>query len=490
MRPPRFFALLLLALVVLAGTPATVGAVERASFEQQSGPISIKYVGTDEAEYHWYAGAIQQAYQDVQDVFATTLRETSTPMRAGIVVTVYGDDATYAAANPVAAREEGVLGHAQPSEGQIGIAAARLRDKSEGFRRDAVRHELTHIVLGDLSSQRLPVGFQEGIAQYLERDLDQRQRFAAVVKRGMESGQLLSFTDLNRQRPFLGQAGLSYPQSYSMVVFLSERYGFGQVLRLVVATRDARTLDDAARSVFEKPMAGLETEWKAFLPGYIDRSWARNDLDLWDLTEPKRLLGEARYAAAIEPLERAERMFASVGRPDRVELALAEHRKATAGVEAIDLSQRGMAALDAHDYATAADLLAGAQTRWSIVGDSRRSELAALGATEARDGLSAIEQLAAARRQLDAWSFQEADDLAFEAGQVLAGLGDEARTEEARQVMADARQLRTRLGMAVAGGGALGVGLLGAVWMSSRKLRARPVAPRPGVAAMERDWSL
>jgi hypothetical protein len=486
---PRLLALLV-ALLVLTGQPALVIAAERHQQEQRSGPLVMRYVGDDEAERIWYFAAVEQAYEDVQDVLAVPLRETNTPTRDEIVVTLYGDDQEYTRANPVAGREDGVLGHANTSAGVIGVAAARLRDKSEGFRRDAIRHELTHVALGDLSNQRLPIGFQEGIAQYLERDLDQRQRFASTVRRGRDEGVLLSIQDLNRQRPFLSAAGLSYPQSYSFVVFLAERYGFGRVLDLVTTTRDATTLDEAVTRVFERSLTELEADWKAFLPGYLDQTWARNDLDLWDLAAPRQHLEGGKFAEARDLYDRAEALFVSMERPDRVDLVRTERQRAVTGLEALDLTHRGMAALMAWEYDNAADLLGQAQQRWTDLGDRRRAELTGLGFNQARDGQAALAQLEEARSHLERWQFQPADDLAYEAGHALAELGDEARTEEARQVMRDAQDLRTRLGLAAAGGGVVSVGLVGLGWMVSRRRRQQPIPVRPGVAVMERDWSL
>ena len=485
---------LLLAFVILAGHPAVASAAERAQQERRTGPLVVRYVGPDDAggqaEMNWYASAVEQAYADVQDIFKSALEETGTQPRDEIVVTLYGDDDAYARANPIAAREEGVLGHAQPSEGVIGIAVARLRDKTEGFRRDAIRHELAHVVLGDLSSQKLPIGFQEGIAQYVERDADQRQRFANVVRRAREREQLLSFTDLNRQRPFLAAAGIAYPQSYSMVVYLTERYGFSSVVKLVVAVREAQTLDEAMRAVFGRTLAEVEEDWKAFVPGYLDRTWARNDLDLWNLDEPRRLLGSGKYAEARDLYDRVEPLVIGMNRPDRLESVRAERQRAVTGIEAGDLSRRGTIALTDGQYALAADLLGQAESRWTSLGDMHHAELVALAATQARDGQAAVLQLDDARRQLDGWRFQEADDLAYNAGQVLAELGDHVRTEEARQIMQDAQELRTRLGLAAAAGGAVGIGLLGVAWIASRRRRPRPIARPASVPVMDGDWTL
>jgi hypothetical protein len=261
-------------------------------------------------------------------------------------------------------------------------------------------------------------------------------------------------------------------------------------VQLVTATRDAETLDAAVRTVFERSLTDLEADWLDFLPGYLDGGWARNDLDLWDLGEPRRLLDDGKYAEARDLYTRAEALFTSIGRSDRAAQAATERQRAVAGLEAADLSQRGMAALTANDYATATGLLASAQQRWQAAGDAHRADVTLLALAQAQEGQAAVGRLAEARAQLDGWHFQAADDLAYEAGQNLAELGDGPRTEEARQIMREAQQLRTRLGMAAAGGGVAGVGLLGVAWVIGRRRRVRRTSTASGVAVMERDWSL
>jgi hypothetical protein len=260
----------------------------------------------------------------------------------------------------------------------------------------------------------------------------------------------------------------------------------------VIATREAR-LDDAVQQVYGRSLSDLEAEWQDFLPGYLNQAgpaWARDDLDLWSLEQPTQLIADGKYAEARDLLVRAEAMFASIGRDDRRELAVQARQRAVAGIEAADLTQRGMSALTAGQYQTSVDLLDQAGPRWTTAGDAHRAELASVAAEQAQDGQAAVVQLGEAHRQLERWHFEEAEDLAFQAGQVLAELGDDARTEEAREIMRDAQQLRTRLGLAAAGGGAVGVALLGAGWAASRHRRRRPLAAPPGVAVMERDWSL
>ncbi|MGE3912989.1 MAG: hypothetical protein AB7K36_26765, partial [Chloroflexota bacterium] len=126
-------------------------------------------------------------------------------------------------------------------------------------------------------------------------------------------------------------------------------------------------------------------------------------------------------------------------------------------------------------------------------GDGRRADLAAAGLMRAMDGQRAVDQVAEARQLLAGWQFQAADDLAYEAGQVLAELGDSHATAEATEVMRQARQLRTDLGLAAAGGGVASVALLSLTWVLLRRRQLKqmkPATPRPGVAVMEQDWSL
>src|SRR4051794_38683391 len=107
----RFLALIVV-LLVLAGQPVIVSAAERSWSERQVGPIVVRYVGDNPDELTWYADAAAQAYADVQDVFSAALQASKVAPRTGIVISLYGDDDAFGEANPIAAREQGVLGQA------------------------------------------------------------------------------------------------------------------------------------------------------------------------------------------------------------------------------------------------------------------------------------------------------------------------------------------------------------------------------------------
>ncbi len=481
---PLLLVLLVSALLV-SPTPALAQA-EPEWAERQTEYLRLRFRQADAAEVDWYAAFVQDAYLYVADVFGHAARP-------GIVVTFYGDQAAYSTVNPFAG-EQGVLAHASPSTREVGIALWRLRQQSEALRRDAVRHELTHVVIGELSDQKLTIGFHEGLAQYVEQDPDQRGKLAQALRRAANAGQLLSFADLNRQRPFLARAGVAYPQSYAVAHFLVERFGFGHLVRMVRFARDEPDLDLVVQRAFGRSQSELEADWRGWLPSFLDGGWARNDLDLWTMAEPRRLLAEGKYAEAREPLERAERLLADLAREEKLEQARAYLRQSSAGLEAIELGRRGAAALERYDYDAAEELLGRADALWAVVGDDSQRQGVGPTLGQARQGMEAVQRLEQARVALDGWRISEASDAAHEAGAVLFELGDAGRVEQVNAVLADVRGLQTRIGAFAIGGGAIGVGGLVTAWQVGRRPRQtteahayRPPAP---LGARERDWSL
>ncbi len=476
---------LLTALAILVPAAPSAAAEEQGWSRRDTEHFALRYRADDAAEVDWYAAAAEQSYQFLSELFGYR-------PAPGIALVFHADEASYVEMNPLAGREEAVLAHARPSAREIGLALWRLRRQSETLRRDAIRHELTHVVLGELSENRLPIGFHEGIAQYVEQDAEQRAKLVRNLRRGAEGGQLLSFADLNRQRAFLSKAAMSYPQSYSVVAYLNDAYGLGHVVRLALAMRETEDLDQAAVQVFGRSLGELETEWRGYLPSFLDGTWSRNDLDLWELAEPRRLFAEGRYADARDGFGRAARLFEDLGRPEKLDQARRYLTQSEAGLAALDLDQRGAAALERHEYAVADELLGQAGSAWSVVGDEARGAVARAGRDEALRGMEAETRLASARTLLESWQLGEARTAALQAGATFADLGDEERMNRAEAVLADARDLQTRMGTAAVAAGVVGMGAVAMVWSRARRERRDAQSPRPDPvgAAPARDWSL
>ena len=130
--------------------------------------------------------------------------------------------------------------------------------------RDAIVHELTHVLVGHLTFSCLgdvPTWLNEGLAMYSEGELDtvsQRQLEDAIrddtlfTVRSLSSG----FSEVS------DKAYLSYSQSYSIAKFLVETHGQEKMTSLLVSLRNGVTTDEALMATYGFNTDGLESTWR------------------------------------------------------------------------------------------------------------------------------------------------------------------------------------------------------------------------------------
>ena len=128
-------------------------------------------------------------------------------------------------------------------------------------------HEYTHALVHDLTRGQCPVWFNEGLAEYEGSKASPRgfdQLSAAVAK-----GQLVAWHELEQQFSTalpVDTVALGYQQSHSIVRFLSERYGFWRIRRVLKALASRTPLEDALTQEFHLQMPRLEANWRSWLP--------------------------------------------------------------------------------------------------------------------------------------------------------------------------------------------------------------------------------
>lgn len=130
--------------------------------------------------------------------------------------------------------------------------------------RDAIVHELTHVLVGHLTFSCLgdvPTWLNEGLAVYSEGGLDtysQQQLDDAI-----QNDTLLTVRSLSAGfSEVADKAYLSYSQSYSITKFLIETYGQEKMTALLVTLRDGNTVDDALTQTYGFNIEGLEDAWR------------------------------------------------------------------------------------------------------------------------------------------------------------------------------------------------------------------------------------
>ncbi|HKJ37241.1 MAG TPA: peptidase MA family metallohydrolase [Anaerolineales bacterium] len=131
--------------------------------------------------------------------------------------------------------------------------------------RDAIVHELTHVLVGHLTFSCLggvPTWLNEGLAVYSEGELDpvsQNQLDDAIRDDTLLTVRSLSagFSEV------ADKAYLSYSQSYSIVKYLIETHGQDKMTELLMSLRDGSTIDDALITAYGFDVDGLDDVWRA-----------------------------------------------------------------------------------------------------------------------------------------------------------------------------------------------------------------------------------
>lgn len=141
----------------------------------------------------------------------------------------------------------------------IGISESDLE-----WGRDAMVHELTHVLVGHLTFSCLgdvPTWLNEGLAVYSEGGLDiysQQQLEDAIRDDTLLSVRSISggFSEVP------DKAYLSYSQSYSLTKYLIETQGQEKMTALLVSLRDGTTIDEALLQTYGFDIDGLEEAWR------------------------------------------------------------------------------------------------------------------------------------------------------------------------------------------------------------------------------------
>ena len=133
--------------------------------------------------------------------------------------------------------------------------------------RNILFHEYTHALIHDLTKGRCPTWLNEGLAEHEGRT--QASRPLHLLARAYEAQQLVPWAELSDHiSPALAaeEVGLAYEQSYTIVAYLVNRYGFWRVRKLLQAIAGGQPWEEATAEVFRRKLPRLEADWKDSLP--------------------------------------------------------------------------------------------------------------------------------------------------------------------------------------------------------------------------------
>jgi len=150
---------------------------------------------------------------------------------------------------------------------EFGIIAIGISPDSLDWGKDALVHELTHLVVHQLVFSpygSLPLWLDEGLAMYNEGELDPDLNY--YLEKAISEGSLLSVRSLCS--PFssdLDKAYLSYAESYSLVEYLLDSYGGEKMLHLLTLFKRGSTYDEALTGAYGFTISELDARWRESL---------------------------------------------------------------------------------------------------------------------------------------------------------------------------------------------------------------------------------
>jgi hypothetical protein len=216
----------------------------------------------DHLRLHWYEG--NQAFAaDLAQAAADGLvfNETQSGLKAEEPIDLYIYASTDDLKEAILYEPSWTGGQAFPDQNIVilGISPADLV-----WGRDAIVHELTHVLVGHLTFSCLgdvPTWLNEGLAVYSEGELDpasERQLEDAIRDDSLLTVRSLSsgFSEV------ADKAYLSYSQSYSLTKFLIETYGQEKMTSLLLSLQGGVSIDEALIQTYGFNVDGLDAAWR------------------------------------------------------------------------------------------------------------------------------------------------------------------------------------------------------------------------------------
>ena len=134
--------------------------------------------------------------------------------------------------------------------------------------RDTVRHELTHLVLGQYGRSCVggsrPSWLEEGLAMYAEGEPSEEMK--ENLDDALSNNRFIPLRILNCAFQAHGEAaGLAYNQSFSVIQFLSDEYDPDLISDLILVLASGESYDDALEKVYGFNVDSLEQEWRNWI---------------------------------------------------------------------------------------------------------------------------------------------------------------------------------------------------------------------------------
>ncbi len=388
-----------------------------------------------------------------------------------ITVYAYSDAAAYSTTTTAIGRNEldGEPAIADPANRDISLILPLFSSRTDLEAENGLRHAVAHILIWQGSQGKMPWGFDEGIAQYVERPVTERvARIASVVQAVLVKGIPPSWFDMNRRYPQIDPNELA-AQAYAAIAFLIDRYELAPLRSFVAALPTAASWPSAMQAAYGRSAEAIEGLANDALPRWAASGWRTNIVAAFDLNPGRKLLAQANYAAAKRALEPSQALYRQLDDPEQQARIDDLMNQCDVGIQAEALMTQAQQALELHSYDRAVSLLKQARDQYAqLPPEQTPSSLLDSYDALAADGIAAAGQLDQAVQLSRSWlDYRDAQHAAVAASNTYARLGDADNKERADQIIADLNSRQRRIVLLI---GALAVLTLAwlALWLWAR----------------------
>lgn len=327
-----------------------------------------------------------------------------------------------------------------------------------------LRNLLSRGFMRQASGGHLHPAFANGIGRYVELPIPAKQaRLGSLVQGLDQAGTRPTISMVLGAEPLPLDPEIATAVQYSLVAFITERYGVESLQTLVQTFATQPDWEQALPSVLGQSIEELDAAWAAFLPRWFASGWRDNAVSAFDLSRAQSLFDRGAYEAASAEASRSQQLFNALGdQPmlSRVEGLLAQ---SAVGLQADGTMADVQASLEAHDYARATALLDEAERLYGQLPEPHRpADGIATYRSIATRGSEAVAQLTGANANAESWfGVRQTRADALRAGEEFAHIGDAVRLAEANDLVRDLDRRLERLVLGLAA-----VSLLTAAWLA------------------------
>ena len=258
-------------------------------------------------------------------------------------------------------------------------------------------HELSGLFLDELSAGTIPDGLALGINQYVETPGEQTEAAAARLRSAVANGQsgLLPWPDLIEGTAVHVDRELASAQALSVAAFLVQRFGFDALLEVVRGMGQGHSYRSAMTGIYGQSLEELEAGWREFLPGYAEGGWQHNALYNYDVAHYEAARDSGAYAQVAAALDRVLPFLELTGQSDAHAQAQVLLEEARQGLAARELTASLGQALQAGNYEEALQIALEAQNAYAAIGDAANASVLSAHADYIQQILSLREELTA-----------------------------------------------------------------------------------------------